>query len=50
MVSDSESNAIWLAAVSYYHPHPCRIWFGHPVQVWSATTEIDIHFVPIYNI
>lgn len=26
----------WVAAVKWYMDHPCRVWFGNPVQVWST--------------
>ena len=46
-IGDDGFKLLWLAAVCFYHSHPCRIWYGNPVQVWSTVTENDIHFIPI---
>lgn len=29
---------IWCACVSRYFEHPCKLWFGHPVEVWTTLT------------
>ena len=50
MLSNEEIDKVWLVAVSYYVNHSCKVWFGHPVQVWSKTTETDIHFIPLNKI
>ena len=44
-----ESNAThtsWLAAVSRFMEHPCRVWYGFPTQVW-CTTACSLEFIPI---
>ena len=45
--SETTSELLWTAAVSYYDDHQCRLWFGHPTEVWCTTTSSDIHFIPI---
>ena len=30
--------------------HPCHVWFGYPVEVWSTATKPDVHYIPITNI
>lgn len=42
--------SLWLAAVSFYYPHQCRVWFGYPTEVWSAVTSPDHHFIPVSHI
>lgn len=36
----------WLAAVSWFMEHPCRMWYGVPVQVWCTTVH-SFQFIPI---
>ena len=38
---------LWLAAISNFESHPCSVWFGHPVQVWSCVVINEEHFLPI---
>ena len=33
--------------LSYFIPHPCKEWYGHPTQVWSAVTTSSVEIVPI---
>ena len=47
--SSSSTEIIWLAFVSWYETHPCCVWFGSPVEVWS-TSSIQSQFIPISNI
>ena len=47
--SSSSTETIWLAFVPWYETHPCRVWFGSPVEVWS-TSSIQTQFIPISNI
>lgn len=44
---DSKLHSVWIAAVSYFYEHPCRSWFGFPVEVWSTETTPDIDLIPI---
>ena len=40
----------WLAAVSFFNAHQCKVWFGKPMEVWSSVTDFDIHFIPVTHI
>ena len=31
----TETRSFWLAVVSLFLHHPCRVWFGSPTEVWS---------------
>ena len=49
--SDQENvHPIWAAAISFFYAHPCRLWFGFPVEVWSTATTPDTLLVPISSI
>ena len=37
----------WIAVVSLYDEHPCKMWFGHPTEVWATSTLPDCFFLPI---
>ena len=30
--------------------HPCRVWFGHPVQVWCTASHPGVSFISVTNI
>ena len=47
---DEQRTMMWVAAVSWYCPHPAKIWFGQPTQVWSSQTQPGYSFIPIPNI
>ena len=44
-----ETLTVWLAFVSWFEEHPCRVWYGTPTQVW-CTTSLCSQFIPITNI
>lgn len=46
----SDKHTVWVASISYFYEHPCRSWFGFPVQVWSRATAPDAFLVPISDI
>lgn len=48
--SDGHQTIIWVAAVSWFMDHPCRVWYGNPVQVWSAASFPGFSFIPVTNI
>lgn len=48
--SCGEKKVIWVAAISYFFEHYCRVWFGFPVEVWSRETYPDIFFIPLSDI
>ena len=41
---------MWLASVSFYCEHQCRVWYGSQVEVWSTVNTQDIHFIPVSSI
>lgn len=44
----SISTSFWVAAASEFMEHPCKVWFGNPVEVWCmAPNSIDIKFIPV---
>ena len=47
ILSDASEKKIWLALVSDFSTHSCRVWFGNSVQVWSRVIKDEKHFVPI---
>ena len=50
LLSENNVCKMWLASVSFYCEHQCRVWYGSPVEVWSTVTTQDIHFIPISSI
>ena len=40
-------SSFWIAVVSFYYEHQCKVWFGHPTQVWARSTLPDWFFIPI---
>ena len=46
-----DHTVLWFAAVQLLTEHPCKVWFGHPVEVWStAPTTFDFTFIPLSSI
>lgn len=31
-----EKSTVWFAPVKWFMDHQCKVWFGHPTQVWSS--------------
>ena len=48
--NNGQQKALWVAAVSWYMPHECFVWFGKPTQVWSNVNFPGYSFVPVGNI
>lgn len=48
--SGSGEKPTWMAAVSWYMPHNCSVWFGKPTQVWTTTQYPGYCFVPVSHI
>ncbi len=40
----------WFACITTYLEHPCRVWFGHPLQVWTAVPSPQVRLIPICKI
>ena len=45
-----EQRAVWVAVVSIYMAHNCKVWFGKPTQVWTTVTYPGYSFIPLTNI
>ena len=42
---------MWFAAVQFMMEHQCKVWFGHPTEVWStAPATFDFTFIPLSSI
>ena len=47
----SQPKTIWVAAVKVFMEHPCKHWYGHPIQVWCTVPNSPYtHFVPVSSI
>ena len=44
---DNHQSSFWIAVVSFYYEHQCKVWFGHPTQIWARSTLPDWFFIPI---
>ena len=42
-------DTLWLANVSCFEQHPCRLWYGTPAQVW-CTIHSNSDFIPVSSI
>ena len=48
--SNESISTVWVACVTFYMEHPCKSWFGGPMQVWSKSTSFDCHFINLSSI
>lgn len=47
----SQAKSFWVACVNYWYlEHPCKVWYGNPVEVWSTVPSPVISFIPVKNI
>ena len=49
---DSSHEKVIVASVSLFMAHPCRVWFGSPVEVWSDmqhSQRVYIHLNSIFS-
>ena len=49
-VKDNDHQNLWVACVNTFMEHPCRVWFGNPVQVWTSTISSSFHLIPVNRI
>lgn len=42
-----ETKSQWIAAVRWYEEHPCKVWFGYPVQVWFPMQVPGYSLIPL---
>ena len=47
--SPTAPKKVWFAYVNWFLEHPCKVWFGHPVQVWT-TVRCRSSFIPVSSI
>lgn len=47
MIEPGVKPCFWIAVVSLYDEHPCKVWFGHPTEVWATSTVPDWYFIPV---
>ena len=47
---DGHHTKMWVAAVSWFMDHPCLVWYGNPVQVWSAASFPGLTFIPVTSV
>ena len=43
----NDCHCLCVAALKWYMDHPCRVWYGHPTQVWSCTQCTELDFIPV---
>ena len=48
-VENGRNGTKWVAFVSWFEPHQCKVWFGFPTQVW-CTTSIQMSFILLQHI
>ena len=44
--NSTDCGKVWIVALKWYMEHPCRVWYGHPAQVWSCTQRTEMDFIP----
>jgi len=42
--------SLWFMALSFFHEHNCKAWFGYPTEVWTTVTSMDMLYIPLTNI
>ena len=48
--SDYSVSSLWFASIQTYLEHPCKVWFGNPVQVWTTVGSPETHLIPVTSI
>ena len=48
--NSGECTKMWFAYVSTFLEHPCKLWYGHPVQVWTTVKSPQMLLVPVYRV
>ncbi len=41
---------LWIACVNWFQEHPCKVWYGNPVQVWTTVSTPGSFLVPVRSI
>ena len=47
VVGQQSCSKLCVAAVEYFVEHPCKVWFGYPMEVWCRGTHCGIIFIPV---
>ena len=50
ITSDNRSVTLWAACIKWFMEHPCKEWYGHPVQVWTTTSSPGSFLIPVKSI
>ena len=50
IADNGERVAVWVAAVSWFDTHQCKLWFGFPTQVWSTSSFQQMCYLPLQHI
>lgn len=48
--SGTDDTSMWIACVTFFYEHDCKVWFGGPTQVWSRSTTPDSYFIMLQSI
>ena len=48
--NSGEYTKMWFAYVSTFLEHPCKLWYGHPVLVWTTVKSPQMLLVPVYKV
>lgn len=46
----SQAQTFWVAVVNWYLEHPCRVWYGNPVQVWTTVNSPVTSYISVKSI
>ena len=49
ITSDNTTVKLCTPCIKWYMTHPCKVWYGHPVEVWT-TSSPGSFLVPVRNI
>lgn len=48
LVNSRSQKSFWIAAISEFMEHQCKVWFGKPTQVWcTAPKSTGVEYIPI---
>lgn len=42
--------SLWVACVNWYLEHPCKLWYGNPVEVWTTVHSPVTSLIPVKHI
>ena len=47
---NEKATYFWVAHVNWYLEHPCKIWYGTPIEVWSTVISPTASLIPVQSI